>query len=453
MAAKRQTPTANSAMPPGQKRSLIYPTAEGLVWLGFAFLLLYQGWLRGFNLVSLLASFLLGLWILNYLWVWQRYRLKNLIVRRSVDGPVFAGEMFTATLAIENPTRHHQPSLRVVDAGDEYFRGWVIPQLRRHSTWQAQYRLRLPRRGRYTWPPVLVTTGHPFGLVRRSVRVAASEPVIVLPRLGRLNRQRMHRLLQQQPGYSNKRPVVRHPGAQTDFYGLREFRDGDSPRWIHWRTTARVGELMVREFEEPPIDNLILVLDAWLPRPANELRVKLAQVVAENREIIRSLLAAGPVPDPQRRQAKEIALARKADPFRKPLEALERAISLAATICWEWFRSPGGQVALIIADKPGSMIIRDTGPRQVYALLERLALVEGSPTPTLDGLSDSFPERLPSAPVVVVSTRSDGLADDLAVRLRRAVTMIDVTHGPVGDFFVTEPTGGAGNGALAQRSS
>ena len=50
----------------------------------------------------------------------------------------------------------------------------------------------------------------------------------------------------------------RHPAAQTDFHGLRTFQPADSPRWIHWRTSARRGELMVKEFEETPTDNLIL---------------------------------------------------------------------------------------------------------------------------------------------------------------------------------------------------
>src|SRR5207245_10092424 len=57
----------------------------------------------------------------------------------------------------------------------------------------------------------------------------------------------------------------RHPAAQSDFHGLRAFRSGDSPHWIHWRTSARLGELMVREFEETPDDNLVIILDAWLP--------------------------------------------------------------------------------------------------------------------------------------------------------------------------------------------
>ena len=41
---------------------------------------------------------------------------------------------------------------------------------------------------------------------------------------------------------------------------------GDSPRWIHWRTSARAGELMVKEFEQQNEQDLAILIDPWLPR-------------------------------------------------------------------------------------------------------------------------------------------------------------------------------------------
>src|SRR5262249_61272803 len=107
-------------------------------------------------------------------------------------------------------------------------------------------------------------------------------------------------------GRSRRRPV-RHPTAQSEIHGVRPFRSGDSPRWIHWRTTARRGELMVREVEETPTDNLIVVVDPWVPGPQD--------------------------------RGQESGTWEEAGKGPPPFPVLEDALSLAATVGWEW----GGQ--------------------------------------------------------------------------------------------------------------
>src|SRR5436305_9628133 len=53
---------------------------------------------------------------------------------------------------------------------------------------------------------------------------------------------------------------------QQEYHGLRDYRAGDSPRWIHWRTSARVGKPMIKEFEQQSEQDLAILLDPWLPR-------------------------------------------------------------------------------------------------------------------------------------------------------------------------------------------
>ncbi len=57
-------------------------------------------------------------------------------------------------------------------------------------------------------------------------------------------------------------------GSGTEILGVREYRPGDPLRRIHWRSTARRGELIVREFEPPGTQNLGLFLD---PSPQDDV--------------------------------------------------------------------------------------------------------------------------------------------------------------------------------------
>src|SRR5690606_38054331 len=97
------------------------------------------------------------------------------------------------------------------------------------------------------------------------------------PRLGRLaprwNRERSR------AAELARRHEPRRGSFDDEFHHLREHRWGDNPRSIHWRSSARQGQLMVREFQENREPDLVLLLDLWAPpHPADEQqdRVELA---------------------------------------------------------------------------------------------------------------------------------------------------------------------------------
>src|SRR5205814_2285881 len=55
--------------------------------------------------------------------------------------------------------------------------------------------------------------------------------------------------------------------GNEEFAGLREFREGDSPRFIHWKTSARVpGRLLVREHEDPRVRDVAILLETHIPK-------------------------------------------------------------------------------------------------------------------------------------------------------------------------------------------
>lgn len=113
--------------------------------------------------------------------------------------------------------------------------------------------------------PVLMTewwlqTGDPLGLFAVRVRGRDGELALVLPRYQSLHARPLARELE---------AVVTVPraGSGTEIFGVRQYQPGDPLRRIHWRSTARRGELVVREFEPPGVQNVGIFLD---PQPTDE---------------------------------------------------------------------------------------------------------------------------------------------------------------------------------------
>ncbi len=255
----------------------------------------------------------------------------------------------------------------------------------------------MPRRGRYTWGALWANSGYPFGLLERRVPLAAEENVLVLPCLGWLHRGRFLRHLR---GLSVQPPraALRHQprpqsAAQTEFHGLRSYQSGDSPRLIHWRTSARRGELMVREFEDEPSDNLLLLIDPALPSESDYCGV----------------------------------------PLR---EQFEEVVSLAATICWEWCRCRGDRLVLATAGSDPVVLDGLTGPAHARRTLECLAVLECGTGPANPAVMARLQaHRLPPALVVLLALGRSPLAGDLRRILGRRVNSLDATRTDRFDFY------------------
>src|SRR5229473_2002711 len=239
-------------------------TRPGWVWLLIIAAFLGIGLLRRINLLTLLVCPLLVLWCINALLA--GLRLGRLRGKRRVESPTFAQTEFRVEVEISNTGRAGRAAVRIDDAGPSHALTWFAARLPGRQTLTFRETLTLRNRGRYVWGPLWAWSSYPFGLVRRGVRLAEEESIIVLPRLGRLHRGRLRQFLARHVAATE--PIRRAPrerlATEAEFHGLRTFRHGDSPRWIHWRTTARRGELMVREFEDAPGEHLILVVDPYL---------------------------------------------------------------------------------------------------------------------------------------------------------------------------------------------
>jgi uncharacterized protein (DUF58 family) len=314
--------------------------------------LLTQGWYRNVGLLAFLAFFMFGLLLLQAAYIIAcRRNLRRLRIVRRVPERIFAREPFFVELEIENPGPR-QLSLRIEDRSEEGRWQAYVPALRRGEKVVLRQRVVIQQRGRYRWSALSVSTGFPFGLLRREVTVEAFEERVVYPAVGEVQLGHIEGGLQCMPPRTMWREPWHRPfpGAEFEFHRLREYRSGDSPRYVHWRSSARVGKLLVREMEPPATESVVVVLEAW--RPADH--------------------------PSQAQQFAEYA-------------PLEDAVSLAATILMTLNRESGRRIGLLVLDAHPRWAMAQTGTTGYWTLLEHLAVVRGR----ADGRAADWFARLP----------------------------------------------------------
>ncbi|MEE9392551.1 MAG: DUF58 domain-containing protein [Planctomycetota bacterium] len=124
---------------------------------------------------------------------------------------------------------------------------------------ERQYEARcLSPRGRYRYGPSVLRISDPFGWFEIQARLETFTTIIIYPSLVNFG-------LDQQRAGSARHAVSEilraGPGESSDFWSLRDYRPGDSPRRIHWPTSARRGDLVVREMARPSSGDLTIFLD------------------------------------------------------------------------------------------------------------------------------------------------------------------------------------------------
>jgi uncharacterized protein (DUF58 family) len=192
----------------------------------------------------------------------------GLRVQRTVDPDrVTRDEACTQILTVENTSRWRAATLVAQDRCGDRTVPVPLLRLRRGQTTVVSYPVPTVRRGVVWIGPLTVARRDPLGLVSASRTHGGTAQVWVYPR--------SHPLTAVPVGIARSLDgrVDRVPHGSITFDTLREYVIGDELRHVHWRTTARVGVLMVREHLDTSLPRIIVVLDdraAAYPRTAPE---------------------------------------------------------------------------------------------------------------------------------------------------------------------------------------
>ncbi len=121
----------------------------------------------------------------------------------------------------------------------------------------ARYVLQALPRGRYAFTGARAVLDDPFGLERVEQPLAGDGTLLVYPRLVELDGV----FSQGIEAHQGRRLALWRP-AGFDLHSVREYQEGESLRKVHWPTTARRGELMVKDFDDAARDEVAVILDA-----------------------------------------------------------------------------------------------------------------------------------------------------------------------------------------------
>lgn len=127
----------------------------------------------------------------------------------------------------------------------------------RGNATRLRYTLRPPQRGIYEVGPLMISYGDPFGIVEGESAVTGAQTLVVTPELVALSDAGLGFAA----GEGTARLVQRSVAGNDDDLMTREYRRGDALRRVHWRASARHGELMVRQEEQRARPEVRLVID------------------------------------------------------------------------------------------------------------------------------------------------------------------------------------------------
>ncbi|MCS6880997.1 MAG: DUF58 domain-containing protein [Oscillochloridaceae bacterium] len=211
----------------------------------------------GLRLFFHLSYLLVGLLILAALWAWLN--LRGLVVEREILTPrATVGEYARERITLRNRWLLPKLWIELYDQSELPERGpGFVATLAGGETGRWTARTLCTRRGRFRLGPAMLISGDPFGIVRLRRSVPATGEILVYPQTVDLPDFRLPGA--ELPGGRTTRARSFHltPSVAT----VREYAPGDSMNRIHWRSTARTGRLMVKEFELDPSADVYLVLD------------------------------------------------------------------------------------------------------------------------------------------------------------------------------------------------
>lgn len=334
----------------------------------------------------LFGVFGLMIGILMVSWFISKWVLRGVVLRREFPDHVMVGRSMVVNYHLEN-TKRFWPTLSVtiseidgIDAFNRQPTAYLLHAAPRMTGTVPSEMVPL-RRGIVAFDRYQLSTSFPFGFIKRAVDRRAHETIVIMPAIGRVSRELMRQFLSAESSGANVRPSR---GGSDDFYGLREYRPGENPRWIYWKRSAHIGTLVLREMTRVSPPKILVIVDTYNPSA-----------------------------DVQR------------------ATDIERGIAMAATVIWEAMEA-GMPVGLVVHSDQWVTIAPNRGKRHRVDLLSVLARLEPNTRHNQSDTLDAARELMTQNMTLVLIT-----PDDIGFSLggRRGLVLLSSAEKPAERYF------------------
>ncbi len=336
----------------------------------------------------------LGALLLGGSWLWAQLSLRGLnVVRRARSLRASVGDVFEEHFELANDARLGKLWIELFDEtnlpGSAASRLLTLVGGRQKRTYIA--RTWLTRRGGFRLGPTRLPSGDPFGLFRVQKVIPSQDVLVVLPMIYEIAS------FISPPGLLPGGQVIRRKALDVTPHasGVREYVPGDPMKRIHWPSTARRGQLIVKEFEQDPQAEVWLFLDA--------------QASVHVQKPYEPPVASG-----------QGWMFGKRPRFELPPSTLEYAVSISASLA-HYFLAQRRAVGLVTAGRAFTVIPAERSVRQEGKLLETLAYLEAESDLSIAALLAAQAGQLPqgSSAILITPTTYPALlaaVDDLQRR-------------------------------------
>lgn len=135
-----------------------------------------------------------------------------------------------------------------------------------------------------------LSTSFPFGFVKRAMTRHQKDSLMILPPIGTMKRELMQRFRSTESTGQNVHPSR---GGNDEFYGVKEYRQGENPRWIYWKRSARGMGTVMREMTRVSPPKLLVLVDTHLQTDQIEYRASIERTIAMSATLIDQAMEVG----------------------------------------------------------------------------------------------------------------------------------------------------------------
>jgi uncharacterized protein (DUF58 family) len=354
------------------------PTTRGWALLGAGLALVVLWWLLGDEELLLAGAFFVIGSAAAVVYV-RRHDPDLRMGRRLGSTAVHNGDTVQVTMTLRNPGRRPIRNLSVVDEVESLgVASFEIDRIAPDESVTATYRVLCRPRGVYRVGPAKGTSSDPLGLAELSAPDGPEDQLIVYPTVEVLDGFPVVR--GQDPSMAASRPEHSQRGGE-DFYTLREYQRGDDLRRVHWPSSAKTDQLMIRQLETPWQSRALVMLD--VRNDVYESAEAFETAVSGAASVVTHLVGSGFdadlwAGDPHAIDASRYGAAMEKLALVEPISAIDLE-SVATQI-----RHRGGGGALVI--------VTGTADRSLIAVQQLLS--RDYPTSVLLGTSSTTPQTL-----------------------------------------------------------